>query len=487
MAARRPAPTLDRLSSINADGSRLHIRPSDAPGRFITARRVVFALLILFYVSLPFVKIDGRPAMQLDVMSRRFYLFGAVFNAQDFWRVVFLLLVLAIGLVLVTAVVGRVWCGWACPQTVFLEGLYRPLERFIEGPREKRIRLGMAPWGFEKIWKRTLLHAGYVLISLGISHVALALFVSLPSMWEMIRSSPAEHWEAFLWTTLTAGAFYFNFAWFREQLCIVVCPYGRMQSVLLDRDSLIIGYDKTRGEPRGKLRKRSVPLPVVEAPQTSASDIIRLPEEPAQGDCVDCNRCVTACPTGIDIRNGLQMECIACAQCIDACDDVMTRIGKPKGLIRYDSLNGLEGKGRKRLFRPRLVLYGAILVVVSSALIYFTLSRLPFEANVLRVRGLPFVVQNDVIRNQFELHLVSKNPAPSTLTVRVQAPVDIDLTMPAVDGKVSLGPTADFRLPIFASVKRSDWAGPFELSVTITDEATGDTKTTTAKFLGPPR
>lgn len=470
--ARRDGPTLDQLSSINADGSRKHIRTSDVKGRFINARRLAFAVLILFYVALPFVKIDGRPALQLDVMARRFYLFGAVFNAQDFWRVIFLLVVAAIGLVLVTTVLGRVWCGWACPQTVFLEGVYRPIERFFEGPREKAIRRAMAPWSVGKFARKVALHGSYIGVSLALSHVALALFVSLPSMWSMIQSDPREHWEAFLWTSSVAGALYFNFTWFREQMCVVVCPYGRLQSVLLDRDSLIIGYDTARGEPRGKLQKRS--LPVV---QGAAA------EEP-KGDCVDCYRCVTVCPTGIDIRNGLQMECLACAQCIDACDDVMIKIGKPTGLIRYDSLNGLETGKRNRIVRPRLFLYGLILLVASGLLAWQTMARLPYEANLLRVRGLPYVVENGTIRNQFELHLVSKSPDEKWLGVTVDAPVPIEVTMPTQNDGVKLAPTADFRLPIFATVQREDWKGAFDLVVTVRDGQDSQ-KVVKARFLGP--
>lgn len=245
-----------------------------------------------------------------------------------------------------------------------------------------------------------------------------------------------------------------------------------------------------------KQESRGRALPVVDASVTArvraeeqaARDIIRLPEEPTQGDCVDCNRCVTACPTGIDIRNGLQMECIACAQCIDACDDVMTRIGKPKGLIRYDSMNALEGQQRKKIMRPRLFLYLGILAAATSLLLFFMTSRLPFEANLVRVRGLPFVLTDEgLIRNQLELHLVSKNPEPSTVHVSVEAPVPVKLTMPAVDGKVSLAPTADFRLPIFAAVERANWTGPFDLSVTVRDETGANERVVKARFLGPPK
>lgn len=534
MATER-APGLERLGSINVDGSRKHPQPADVKGRFIRWRRVVYAILIAIYAGLPFVKIGGYPAMQLDVAARRFYLFGSVFNAQDFWRVALLVVIGGVGLLFLTAWVGRVWCGWACPQTVFLEGVYRRIERFFEGSREKRIRLLASPWTPEKIARKTGKHVSFLLVSMALAHVAMTFFVTPMGTLEMVLHGPAEHWTAFLWMSVITLALYFNFAWFREQLCIVVCPYGRLQSVLLDRDSLIIGYDVARGEPRGKVRKRPrkgrvqapvlTPLgipststastntasittsstntaptstPSVAAPEV-ASGSLTLPslaqsaaaavsamqatgETTPVGDCVDCDRCVTVCPTGIDIRNGTQMECIACAQCIDACDDVMTRLGRPKGLIRYDSQNGLEGTP-KRLFRPRLAVYGAMLAVASVIFLVATVARQPFEANPLRVRGAPYLIENGSIRNQFELHLVNKNPVDSELSVEVRAPIPLDVTLARTS--VTLEPLGHFRLPVFLVVKHSDWKGPFEVTFHITDSASKTERDVKARFLGP--
>jgi cytochrome c oxidase accessory protein FixG len=466
--AKEAAPGLDRLSSINADGSRKFIHPSDVHGRFVTARNVVYFILIAIYVVMPFVHIGGHPAMQLDVESRRFYLFGAVFNAQDFWRAVFLLLTVGAGLFFVTTWYGRVWCGWACPQTVFLEGVYRRIERLIEGPREKRMRLEAAPWTFDKILKKVSKHTAYVLISLALAHVATAFFVSVPALWDMMHHAPKANWVAFVWVMSVTALLYFNFAWFREQLCIVICPYGRLQSVMLDRDSIIIGYDVKRGEPRGKstrAERTGTSLPVVQ-----------------KGDCVDCNRCVTVCPTGIDIRNGTQLECIGCAQCIDACDDVMSKLNRPKGLIRYDSQNGLDGE-KRRVLRPRLMIYGALVLATSSALLLATLLRTKFEANLLRVSGAPYVLEADSIRNQFELHLVNKNAGETTFHIEVTGPVPLNLTIPMREVKVAS--LEHYRLPIFASVKQSDFKLPFELKVTVKDDASAQERVVTARFLGP--
>jgi len=478
MAIRREKPSLEKLSMVGKDGSRQAIHPADVKGRFLRRRTIVYLLLIAIYVSLPFVEVGGRPAVFLDVGARQFFLFGATFNAQDFWLVVFLLAAIGFSLFFVTAWLGRVWCGWACPQTVFLEGVYRRIERWIEGPREKRIRLDAAPLSLEKAARKAAKHALFILVSLFLSHVLLSFFVSIGSLAEIVRQDPRENWVAFLWTMLVAAALYFNFAWFREQLCIVVCPYGRLQSALQDEHSLIIGYDTRRGEPRGKIRRSDrVSLPVVVGAPIQA-------EEPAKGDCVDCNRCVVVCPTGIDIRNGLQMECIGCARCIDACDDVMIKVGRPTGLIRYDSHNGLEGLPKKTV-RPRLALYGAILLVACLGLVVGLGTRTPFEANLLRMRGAPFLIGEASIRNQFELHLVNKNPDASSFRVQVVNGDDrgMKVTMPHED--VELDSLQDYRLPIFVEVPKERFGGPFEVEVRVLDGGSERERTVRGTFLGP--
>jgi cytochrome c oxidase accessory protein FixG len=462
------APNLDQLSAIHADGSRRNIVPADVHGRFLTGRRIVYAILIAIYVLLPFVHVGGHPALQLDIVERRFYLFGAVFNAQDTWRGVFLLLTAGTAILFLTTWYGRIWCGWACPQTVFLEGVYRRIERWLEGAREHHLRRDAGPLTMEKIVRKATKHAAFFAVSLILANVAIAFFVSLPSLGSMIRQDPRENWVAFSWVMTITALLYANFAWFREQLCIVVCPYGRLQSALLDKQSVIIGYDVGRGEPRGRItraERSGTALPVVR-----------------KGDCVDCGRCVAVCPTAIDIRNGTQMECIGCAQCIDACDDVMARLSRPKGLIRYDSLAGLQGEPR-RTWRARLVIYGALVVVSATALVLVTALRTPFEANIVRVTGAPYVLDGDTIRNQYELHLVNKNPVPTTFHVDVSSSVPMELAIPA--RSIPVGSLDHFRLPIFVTVKRSDFRLPFELHLVVKDDASGQTRTIPVRFLGP--
>jgi cytochrome c oxidase accessory protein FixG len=375
-------------------------------GRFTRARHVVFAVLGAILVFLPWLRIAGRPALFLDVPERRFFLFGAAYNAQDFWLAFFLASGLLFALLFVTTVLGRVWCGWACPQTVFLEGAFRPIERWIEGPRNERMRrnAGARDAGY---WARKIAkHVLFVGMAALIAHAFLAYFVSIPSLLEMVQRSPAEHPTAFAWVSVVSAALYGNFAWFREQLCLIVCPYGRLQSILTDDDSLMVGYDAKRGEPRAKGKDRT-----------------------QVGACVDCDRCVTVCPTGIDIRNGLQLDCIGCTQCIDACDEVMDKLMQPRGLVRYDSLRGLRGEPR-RWIRPRVGAYVALGVVGASVAGFAMHRRTPFEANLVRMHGMPYVVAGDDVRNTFELHMVNKQDHALELHLRAEAPVGVELALP---------------------------------------------------------
>ncbi len=444
-------------SSLRPDGKHTTVHAADVRGRFTSARRLVFLVLIGMYLLLPWVPVGGHPAVFLDVVTRHFYLFGMTFNAQDVWLMTFLLTGGAFGLVYLTALAGRVWCGWACPQTVFLDGVYRRIERVIEGPREQRLRRAAAPWGAGKIARRVTLHAIYFAVSALLAHVFLSYFVSLPALFDMVHRTPGAHPEAFGVVAFLTGVLYFDFAWFREQFCVVLCPYGRLQSVLLDQNSLVIGYDAARGEPRGKVK------------------------DPARGACVDCNRCVVVCPTGIDIRNGLQLDCIACTACIDACDQIMDRVGQPRGLVRYDSQNGLAGKTTK-ILRPRVYAYTALLLLGAGVATFAFGARTEVEANLLRLPGAPFVIDGERIRNSYELHLVNKRGVRTTFQLAADAPADVVLPL----AQVTLDSLAQARVPIFASVPRAGWHGGFPVRVhVVAEDAPQVTHDASAPFLGP--
>jgi len=406
-------------SSLKDDGSRNFVHPADVKGRFVKARYAFFAALIVVWAVAPWVKINGNPAVFLDVVNRRFYLFGLTFNAQDAWLLFFVFSGVGLSIIFITTILGRVWCGWACPQTVFMEGVFRRIERYVEGPRNARLRRNAGPWSFDKVWRKALKHLLFVVAALFVSHVLLSFFTSMPTLLQMMGDSPTEHPAAFGWMLAVSVVLYGNFAWFREQLCVIICPYGRLQSVMTDDDSLVVGYDAIRGEPRGKAK------------------------DPEAGDCVDCKRCVVVCPTGIDIRNGLQLDCIGCTACIDACDTVMDKLGRDRGLIRYDSLNGLEHKP-KRLFRPRLLLYFAIIAAWAVGAFFAFSSNDPFEANLVRLRGAPYhlIEEGTVARNLFTLHLVNKSSAEETFTIEPVAAEGLsyrigheEVTLGSLDGQ----------------------------------------------------
>jgi cytochrome c oxidase accessory protein FixG len=474
---KRQLPVIDEpASSLRTDGRRNYVHPADVTGRFMTRRRVVFAILIAVYVALPFIQVGGRPAVFLDVEHRRFFLFGLSMNAQDFWLAFFVLSGVGFALFVVTTLYGRIWCGYACPHSVFLEGVFRPIERLIEGPRNVRMRRNQGPMSFDKLWRKVLKHAVFLGTAFLMSHFVLSYFTSLPALLDMIQRGPSAHGEAFAWMLAMSAVIYFNFAWFREQLCLAICPYGRLQSALIDNDTLVIGYDVGRGEPRGK-----------------ASD-------PANGDCVDCNRCVVVCPTGIDIRNGLQMECVGCAQCVDACDEVMLKLGRAPGLVRYDSLNGLEGK-KAHFLRPRVYFYAFMGLVGLTVMTFALRSHQSFEGNLLRT-GAPFVVdaEGDVL-NMLNLHLVNKRDEPVTFDI---APADehdgLRYRLPTPT--VTLGPLASQRVSVVATWERSERrrrddddddehedatreAAPSRVRVRITSQYDDETRLAEVPFVAP--
>lgn len=456
-----PLPVVpEQASSLKTDGHRNFVHPADVSGRFTRLRYAVFAGLLAIYIALPFIEVGGRPAVFLDVVNRRFFLFGASFNAQDFWLAFFLLTGVGFALIVLTTVLGRVWCGYMCPQTVFLEAIFRRVERLVEGPRSKRLERNAAPFSLSKLARKVLKHALFLLAATLLAHVFLSYFVSLPSMMAMAFGPPSDHPEAFGWVAAMTGVLYLNFSWFREQLCMIVCPYGRLQSVLTDDDTLVIGYDGIRGEPRGKAK------------------------DPNAGDCVDCKRCVVVCPTGIDIRNGLQLECIGCAACVDACDTIMGKLGRDPGLVRYDSLRGLEG-GKRVWWRSRLLLY-IVLGIAGLLASTLALSRhVALEANLLRPGGATFAVEGGVIRNPLSVHLVNKADEPRVVRLTASAGPDATFVLPMPE--VQLPALADQNVPLLLTLPVDDFQRGMQVTVTVELVDTDETHLLSAPILGPSR
>ncbi len=459
MSAPLKRPNLDSVTTINADGSRHFLHPADVKGRFTRARRVTGLLLIAIYILLPWIPINGHPAVFLDVANGRFHLLGITLLVQDVWLLFFVISGGGFLLFFVTSLLGRIWCGWACPYTVFLEHIFRRIERLIDGDATARRHLDAAPWSPLMFLRRALKHALYLLCSAVIAHIFLSYYVSLPALYGYMHEAPGKHWLLFSGVMALTGVLYFCFAWFREQFCVVMCPYGRLQSVLTDDDTMVIGYDTLRGEPRGK-----------------ATD-------PAAGHCIDCRRCVQVCPTGIDIRNGLQMECIGCAACVDACDDIMLKLHRPRGLVRYDSHNGLSKK-RRRVLRPRIIVY-AVLLFAGAAALALGLSRVhTFEMSVVRLRGLPFMVDHGQVRNQFVFRLVSKSNVPVVYHLSIEdAPPG--LSVGGMEKTVTVQPQQEMQQSLLLTMTAADYTGEFKFRIAAKAESSGDAIRKEVEFLGP--
>ncbi len=472
-----PLPTRDSVTTIRDDGSRPFLYPSDTHGRFTLARQASAGLLIVFYLSLPWIHVGGYPAVFLDIAERRFHLFGLTLAAQDMWLLFFVITGLGFSLFFITALLGRVWCGWACPHTVFLDHVYRRLERWIDGDAVQRRALAEAPLSALKGLKRIVKHGLFFLVSATIAHLFLAYFVSLPEVWAMMRAAPVENWSAFAFMAVFTGVLYFNFAWFREQLCIVICPYGRLQSALIDDHSLVIGYDARRGEPRLTAAEDKKRLAAHLASGQPAATL------PRAGDCVACHRCVHVCPTGIDIRQGLQMECVGCTACIDACDDVMTRLHRPRGLVRYDSQNAFAGRATRWL-RPRTALYGVLLLVGASVATWALSTFRPANLGITRIGGAPYIVSDDYIRNQFFVRLVNKQNQPVQFVLRLEG-APAGLRQSGLQGPVMVPALGEVVQPLVLQQPRPDYHGPFALSVRIQDLANRFHLNRQIEFLGP--
>lgn len=378
----------DTISIVNKDGGRKWIYPKKPEGKFYNARTVVSIFLLAVLFGMPLIKLNGHPFMLFNIVERKFILFGLDFSPQDFYLFGLVMIALFVSLFLVTAVYGRIFCGWVCPQTIFLEMVFRKIEYIIEGDYTKQMALDKSPWDAVKIFKKGLKYVIFFVLSFVIANTFLAYIIGIDQLWKIITDPISMHISEFISILVFTAVFYFIFAWFREQACILVCPYGRLQSVLLDKNSIVIAYDFVRGEPRGKVNDK---------------------QEKNLGDCIDCNKCVYVCPTGIDIRNGTQLECVNCTACIDACDSIMDSVNRPRGLIRYASMEGIRNNSKFK-WTPRVIGYTAVLVILLSTITFLFANRSDLDINILRTPGMLFQNQpENKVSNMYNLKISNKS------------------------------------------------------------------------------
>ncbi len=397
----------DHLSTADQDGRRMWLYPKQPKGRFTNARRWLSYLLIGVMFLGPFIRINGNPLLLMNVVERKFSILGQMFWPQDGAILAFGLLLFLTGIAVFTAAFGRLWCGWTCPQTVMMEMVFRPIEYAIEGDAHAQRALARAPWTAAKIAKRLLKHGIFLALSFIIGNTLLAYIIGNEQLLRIITDDPRQHLHGLAAMVLFTLVFYAIFARFREQACTFICPYGRFQSVLLDENSIVVAYDYRRGEQRGRLKRGELPA------QRQAA---------GQGDCIDCHQCVSVCPTGIDIRNGTQMECVHCTACIDACDSVMDKVKRPRGLIRYASLNGIE-RGERLRVTLRLLGYCAVLLALGGGLLALLLTRSDVDATLLRSPGALFQQAADgKISNLYQLKLINKTSRDLSVEMRLESP-----------------------------------------------------------------
>lgn len=398
----------DRISTVNEKGKRIWIFPKKPVGKFYNWRKITSYFLIAFLFGAPHIKIGGEQMLLFNLLERKFTIFGKVFWPQDMYLFALAIIVGIVFIILFTIIFGRLFCGWVCPQTIFMEMVFRRIEYWIEGDWTHQKKLDAAPWNKEKIFKRIAKHGIFWIISFLIANTFLAYIISADELWKIQTDPLGQHVGGLISIVIFTTVFYLVFARLREQVCTTICPYGRLQGVLLDPNSMVVAYDHKRGENRAKFKKGE---------DRSAT---------GKGDCIDCNQCVHVCPTGIDIRNGTQLECINCTACIDACDHMMESVGLEKGLIRFVSENGIKNRTRFQWTR-RVKAYTALLIAMMAILAILLVTRKDFETYIMRQRGTTYQITDDgVVSNIFEINMLNKT----------KYNYDVKLELEGVDGTI---------------------------------------------------
>ena len=453
----------DSVATINKEGKRNYIFPKKPKGKFYNLRTLTSIIYLVVFFTLPFIKVDEEPLFLFNVLERKFIFFGQVFWPQDFFIFAIGLLTFIVFIIFFTVVFGRVFCGWACPQTIFMEMVFRKIEYWLDGDMNAQRRLKEMPWTAYKIRKRAIKMAVFYFISFIIANFFLAYVIGMDDVLAMVKEGIGANPGTFISLLIFASVFFFVYYWFREQVCIVVCPYGRLQGVLLDKKSIVVAYDYVRGEPRGKIKKE----------KEGKWDT---------GDCVDCFACVRVCPTGIDIRNGTQLECVNCTACIDACNTIMDKVGRPKGLIRYESEENIA-HSKKTKFNWRIAAYSFVLVLLTSALVVMLITRDDVDARVLRTAGQMFQTMPDGrISNLYNIKLVNKTRKEIPVTMRLE---NMKGEITVVQKDMVVPKESHFQTSFFVKIERQlvvKRKTPIVLGVYQGDKKIETIKTT---FLGP--
>ena len=486
----------DSVATITKEGNRNYIHPKKPKGKLYNLRTWFSIFYLAVFFTLPFIKINGEPLIMFNIMARKFIIFGLTFWPQDFFIFGIGMLTFIVFVILFTVVFGRFFCGWACPQTIFMEMVFRKIEYWIDGDATQQKHLRSMAWNAEKIKKRLLKFILFFSLSFIIANFFLAYLISMDQLLSYI-THPADNVGTFISLFIFTVIFFFVYWWFREQVCIVVCPYGRLQGVLLDKNSIVVGYDYKRGEPRGKLARENNPKVKDDHDckctdckgDGGCSDAVKKMEavQPVyvhtNGDCIDCFACVRVCPTGIDIRNGTQLECVNCTACIDACNDIMISIHKPEGLIRYASENSIR-EGIQLKFTRRIKAYTGVLVLLISLLVFLLVSRSDLDARLMRTAGMTYTSLPDGrISNLYNLKLVNKTHKDIPVILKLEN-LPGEITIINLKNNI-IKKEAYITLQFFVKLKRADakgWKTPVEIGLYDNEKKI---KTITANFVGP--